>query len=114
MSAPLEHEFEHHAYFASHPQALEPGAPRVEKKTTHISLVLLTADFVYKFKRPVRYAFIDQVDRVEDAGLLAHAAPARTGDQDRVSLVDQDVLGRFLGRFLGFLLLLFHEHVGVT
>lgn len=46
--------------FQSHPEDLEPGCAALTRKETHISLVLLSSQKVYKFKKPVYFAFIDQ------------------------------------------------------
>ena len=37
-----------------------PGGPDVERRETHGSWVLLTADRAYKLKKPVRFGFVDQ------------------------------------------------------
>ena len=41
------------------PEALPEAGPSVEVRQTHISLVFLTGDRVYKVKKPVRLDFLD-------------------------------------------------------
>ncbi|MFO0890435.1 MAG: AAA family ATPase [Isosphaeraceae bacterium] len=43
----------------SDPAAYEPRPDRVEVRQTHISIVFLAGDHVYKVKRPVRLTFLD-------------------------------------------------------
>ena len=47
-------------FFRENPSALENGCQNLEMRATHISAVFLSADFVYKFKKPVTYKFISQ------------------------------------------------------
>jgi aminoglycoside phosphotransferase family enzyme len=42
-----------------HPRAYPHPVQSVELVETHISWILLTGEFAYKIKRPVRYPFID-------------------------------------------------------
>jgi len=44
------------------PNCYEHPAPEVELIQTHISSVLLAGDFVYKFKKPVNFGFLDFSD----------------------------------------------------
>ena len=41
------------------PQIYDHAAPEVQLVQTHISFVLLAGDFVYKFKKPVDFGFLD-------------------------------------------------------
>lgn len=50
-------------FLLENPNVLEPGAPAVQRIETHISLVFLTENFVFKFKKPVKFPFIDQSTR---------------------------------------------------
>jgi uncharacterized protein len=43
-----------------HAGAYPHSVKSINLTTTHISWVLLTGDFVYKIKRPVRYPFVDR------------------------------------------------------
>ncbi len=52
-------------YFSSHPDALEPGTAEIRRVDTHISAVLLTDTLVFKFKKPVKFPFLDQRGAVE-------------------------------------------------
>ena len=48
--------------FLSRPQSY-PGAPEVEVKETRMSWVFLAGNRVYKFKKPVRYPYLDYSTR---------------------------------------------------
>jgi len=41
------------------PQAYEEHPGHIERLQTHISLVFLTENFVYKIKKPVNFGFLD-------------------------------------------------------
>ncbi len=65
------------------PERLEPGTRSVRRVETHISVVLLTDSFVFKFKKPVVFPFIAQArleERLffclEEVRLGARLAPA--------------------------------------
>ena len=49
-------------YLEAHPNALEQGCTHAERRETHISVVLLTASFAFKFKKPVSLGFIEQAN----------------------------------------------------
>ena len=56
MSADILPDFIH---FLQEPAAYPHAAPDVHLLQTHISYVLLAGDFVYKFKKPVNFGFLD-------------------------------------------------------
>ena len=47
------------ARFLSNPASYPEGTSQVELRQTHISLVYLTDEFVYKVKKPVKFDFLD-------------------------------------------------------
>jgi hypothetical protein len=54
-----DHGHDDLAGFLSNPASYPEGTSRVERRETHISLVYLTDEFVYKVKKPVKFDFLD-------------------------------------------------------
>ena len=81
------------------PEAYPHPVSSIQLLQTHMSWVLLTGDYVYKLKRPVRFAFADFSDPAHRAWLCAeelrlnrHYAPSLYLD---VVAVRRDPRGRF-------------------
>lgn len=45
--------------FLSHPESYDQHEKKIDVLETHMSWVFMTAEFVYKMKKPVRYSFLD-------------------------------------------------------